>query len=206
MLQIDMTAQVRRKFGKGASRTLRRAGLTPAVIYGHELETQALEVDTKSFTKTLINLRRQHAVVNIDIQDGENKQTRHVMIKDLQVDPLKDTLVHADFWEVSLEKPIKLNIPLIYKGKSIGVDLGGEQIESMHSVVLEGKILDIPDFIEINVSALKIGDSFTCANLAIPENVTLKHKPETVCVAVHILSAKAAGILAGEEAPEVAAA
>jgi len=190
MLQVDLTAQIRQNFGKGAARTLRRAGQTPAVIYGQGVDTQSLELDTKSFTKTLLGLKRRHAVVNIDIKDGKKKNTRHVMIKDLQVHPLKDTLVHADFFEVSLEKPMKLDVPVIYTGKAIGVDLGGEQIASMTTVSLEGKVLDIPDFIEIDVSGLNIGDSLTCGDLAIPENVSILDKADAVCVLVQVMTEK----------------
>ena len=133
----------------------------------------------------------RHAVVNIDIKDGKKKKTRHVMIKEIQVDPVKDTLVHADFCEVSLKKPMKLNVPVIYTGAAIGVELGGEQVEKMATVSLEGKVLDIPDFIEIDVSGLDIGDNLTCGDLDIPKEVSLQDDVAKVCVAVQVMSAKA---------------
>ncbi|MDH5299466.1 MAG: 50S ribosomal protein L25, partial [Desulfobulbaceae bacterium] len=95
MLQVEMSARVRKSFGKGAARTTRRAGQTPAVVYGPKTEPLALELNTKDFTKGLIFINRRNAVVNLNIDDGGSTSTRHVVVKEIQADPVQDTLVHA---------------------------------------------------------------------------------------------------------------
>ncbi len=197
MLQIDLNAQVRNTFGKGAARSLRSEGFTPAVLYGPKADPIALQVDTGSFTKAILGFQRQNAVINLDIKDGKKKLKRHVMIKELQADPVRDTLVHADFCEVSLKEPIVLDVLLKFTGIAQGVDLGGELHIIEHTVSLEGKVLDIPDFLELDVTELHLGDKLTCGDLNIPENVTLREEPEKVCVSV-----QTATVLPEEEVEE----
>lgn len=187
MLQVEMTAQTRNTFGKGAARVIRRAGKTPAVLYGPKTDPVALELNTKDFTKGLLFINRRNAVVSLNVDGGSD--TRHVMVKEIQADPIHDTLVHADFVEISLEDEMSLSVPLKLTGKAKGVDLGGDLHTSMNSVQLTGKPLDIPDFIEINVSPLGIGDSIKCGDLPIPEGVKLVNDDSKVCVSVVTASA-----------------
>ncbi|MBU0731050.1 MAG: 50S ribosomal protein L25 [Proteobacteria bacterium] len=195
MIQMDLTAQVRENFGKGASRTLRRDGLTPAILYGPKIEPMSLQLDSKSFTKTLLAIHRRHAVITLDIEVGKKKETKHVMIREIQTHPVKDSLVHVDFVEVSLEEPSTLKVPIRFTGKAKGVDLGGELHVSVAEVALQGKLLDIPDFIEIEVTNLNIGDDIKCNMLDIPANIKLIGiKGDSVCVSVqHAISAPAEG-------------
>ena len=81
-----------------------------------------LELDTKPFTKTLLTIQGQNAVISLKIQDAEEKGLHHVLIKELQVDPVKDSLVHADFLEIDLEKEMTLFVPVKFVGKAKGVE------------------------------------------------------------------------------------
>ncbi|MCB2184034.1 MAG: 50S ribosomal protein L25 [Desulfobulbaceae bacterium] len=184
MLQVDVTAKVRTNFGKGAARTLRRSGQTPAIMYGPKSDPMPLILDTKIFTKTLLNLQRRNAVVNLDITTDSGEEKRHVLIKEVQVDPIYDTLKHADFYEISLDAPSSFIVPVTYKGKAAGVDLGGDMIVSANTVTLKGNPLDIPDSIDIDVSPLNINDKISCKDLSIPDSVTLLDDAEKVCVSV----------------------
>ncbi|MEN8139758.1 MAG: 50S ribosomal protein L25 [Thermodesulfobacteriota bacterium] len=181
MIQVDVAVNTRNTFGKGAAKTLRREGLTPAILYGPKTEPMPLQVDTHSFTQTLLKLQRRNVVVTLDI-DGKDK--RSVMVKDLQVDPVEDTLNHADFYEINLEAQYNYTVPLSYVGKAKGVDLGGVMEISVHDVQLKGAPLSIPDEVEIDVSDLGVGDSISYADLALPEGVTLVSKADKSCVAV----------------------
>jgi len=184
MLQVDMTARLRKSFGKGASRTLRRSGWTPANLYGPNIEPMALELETKPFMKTLLSIHRQHAVISLSIDEDGKTSKRHVITKEIQTDPIEDSLVHADFYEVSLEKPVTLSIPIKYVGKAKGVDLGGELHTHMQRLHLKGKMLDLPDYVEIDVSPLGVGESLKCQDIVLPANVLLQEKESAVCVAV----------------------
>ena len=197
MLKVDMAAQTRKTFGKGAARTIRRAGKTPAVLYGPKTEPVALELNTKEFTKGLLFINRRNAVVSLNVDGGS--VTRHVMVKEIQADPVHDTLVHADFVEISLDAEMSLTVPLKFSGKAKGVDLGGDIQTPVTSVRLAGKPLDIPDFVEVDVTPLEIGASMSCADLGIPAGVKLVSDGTKVCATV---TAPAAVGAATEGEPE----
>jgi len=199
MLQYEMAANVRGKFGKGAARTLRAAGKTPAVVYGPKLEPTALELETKPFTKTLIDIQRRNAVINLNIEGGSDKASRQVMIKELQVDPIDNSLIHADFYEISLEKPMTLIVPLKYIGKAKGVDMGGDLEVSVTELPVSGRVMDIPDQIEVDITSLGIGERLTAKDLTVPANITLQVKGDMACVAV-MAAGKEATPAAGEAA------
>lgn len=184
MLQYDITASVRNTFGKGAARTLRRAGQTPAVLYGSKLEPVALELETKPLTKTLLEIQRRNAVIKLSVKGGKKKEDRHVMIKELQTDPITDSLIHADFFEISLDSPMTLSVPVNYVGKAKGVDLGGFLEEVVRELPLTGLVMDFPDSIDVDVTKLDIGDKITCKDLSIPEKMTSMMSEDTVCVTV----------------------
>lgn len=184
MLQVDVVARVRHNFGKGAARTLRRAGKTPAVLYGPALAPLALELETKPLTKALLAIHRHNAIINLDVDDGKAVSKRHVMVKEIQTDPVQDNVIHADFLEVSLEKPMTFIVPLVFKGKPKGVDMGGDMVVGKTEVVLKGKALDIPDCIQVDVSPLELGATLKCGDLNIPASVTLQDPAGKVCVSV----------------------
>ncbi|MCK5403877.1 MAG: 50S ribosomal protein L25 [Desulfobulbaceae bacterium] len=180
MRQVNMTAEIRQSFGKGAARTFRREGMTPAVLYAIGSESKALKLDTKSFTQALLSFHGQNAVITLDM--GEEK--RHVMVKEIQTDPIHDTLMHADFYEVSLEESIALPVVVQYVGKAKGVDLGGVLHIVRDKVMLKGLVLELPDVIEVDVTALLMGDRITCGELALPGNVSLVEDENALCVSV----------------------
>lgn len=184
MLQVNMTARVRKTFGKGAARTLRRSGWTPANLYGPNIEPMAIELETKPFMKTLLSIHRQNAVINLDVEDGGKASKRHVMTKEIQTDPVEDSLIHADFYEVSLDELMTLSVPIKFIGKAKGVELGGDLHLNLTSLALKGKVLDLPDFVEVNISPLGVGESIKCKDIKLPENVTLQTKEDAVCASV----------------------
>lgn len=193
MIQVDMTAEMRTTVGKGMARSLRRDGLTPAIMYGPGMEPVALKLETESFVKALMKIIHQNAVISLNIKGHEEEGRRHVMLKEIQTDPLKDTLVHADFYEISLEKPLTLTVPVKYVGKAKGVDMGGELQTHVTKVTLSGLALDIPDFVEIDISELGLGESLKCGDLNIPAQVKLLEAADKLCAAVVEVSVKAEG-------------
>jgi large subunit ribosomal protein L25 len=181
MLQVEMSASVRKGFGKGVMRRLRMEGKTPAVIYGRGRDALPLQLETPTFFQQLLEIYHKNCVITLKVDDGS---TRHVLVKELQTDPVRDTLLHADFLEIDLEKSRKFTVPIVFQGKAKGVDLGGELEIGKKEIVLEGNPLDIPDDIQVDISPLKIGDKITVSSLSIPERVKLITKAESVCVAV----------------------
>lgn len=190
MLQVNLSANVRTGHGKGAARTLRRAGKTPAVLYGFGAEPVSLALDTKTLTKELLAIQHRNAIVNLDVEGEGKTYTKHVLIKEVQVDPLKETPVHADFCEISMEKPMTLIVPLEYAGKAKGVEMGGEMVIGATRVMVKAKPLDIPDSIVVDVTSLNIGDSLSFADLPIPGGVSMVDTGTKPCVSVTTATVK----------------
>lgn len=184
MLQFDLTAQVRDTFGKGSSRRLRMVGQTPAVLYGNKLEPVSLQMDTKELTHTLLKVQRRNAIYNLHVKKEGAEVVHHVMVKELQTAPVSDALVHADFCAISLEAPIVFTVPVNFVGKAKGVELGGDMTVLVRNVTLKGRPLDVPEFIEKDISDLGVGEKYTCADLELPANVELLDAKDAVCVSV----------------------
>ncbi len=185
MIQVELAASVREKFGKGAMHRLRSDGKTPAVLYGKGTEPIAVQLETKVFYKELLNIHRRNAVVTLTLDNGE---THHALIKDVQADPVRDTLVHADFQKIDINKPQCFGVRVGFTGSAKGVDMGGMLMVEQHTVILEGVPLDIPDSCQLDVSDLEIGDKLLFDSLDLPDNVTMITDKDQVCVKVEVMS------------------
>lgn len=184
MLQFDLNAQVRNNFGKCESRRLRVDGLTPAIMYGFNTEPVALKMDTKELTHTLLKVQRRNAVYNLNLKGGQSDVSCHVMVKELQTDPITDALLHADFCAISLDEPLVFTVPVTFVGKAKGVELGGDMTIFVKNVVLKGRPLEIPESLEKDISDIGVDQKITCADLNIPAGVELVTDKDTVCVSV----------------------
>ncbi len=198
-----MTASLRQNFGKGATRQLRRSGYAPAILYGGKMEPVALAMDAKNLTKDLIRLHGFNAVVTLEIEGEKGKNKHHVLIKDIQTDPITDTVLHVDFLEIELDKEVVMDVAVLYTGKAKGVELGGILNVMKHTVRIKGLPLDIPDEIEVDVTELELTSAgIACGDLSIPENVTLDEELDTVCVSVVAPKAEVEEEVAEEEGAE----
>ena len=184
MIEVNLNASMRSQFGKGAARTLRRAGLTPAILYGSQNEPMALKLETKPFTQTLLKLQRRNAVITLNIKNNDDESKKTVILKEIQVDPVLDTLKHADFLEIALDSPITLSVPVKYSGTAEGVESGGVLFISRDKVSIKGLPMDIPDFFEVDVTSLQLNQHITCQDLTIPENITLLEEEDLVCAGI----------------------
>ena len=181
MLQVEMSASARNTSGKGPMRQLRMQGLTPAIVYGGGAEAQKLQLETKSLMAKLLKYNRRNIIVTLKFDEGTEKS---VVIAEIQTDPVKDTLIHVDFCEIDLTKDRAFNVPVNYTGVAIGVDLGGEMVVPHPTLVIEGKPLDIPDELTIDIQGLQIGDSLSCGDISIPDNVKMITEAGQVAVLV----------------------
>jgi len=181
MLKIDMPASIRKETGKGAMRQLRLNGMTPAVVYGGGEEALPLKLETQAFFKRLLDIYRKNAIISLTLDDGS---TKHVLVHEIQTDPLKDTLLHADFIEIDVVKPRVFEVPINYTGEAEGCDLGGILNVVLDTLAVEAAPLDVPDEFVVDISALNIGDSIQVSTIDIPENLTLVTDPEMACVSV----------------------
>jgi large subunit ribosomal protein L25 len=185
MIQVDMQSVVRTVFGKGPMRQLRMKDITPGNLYSGGAEPVALQFDTAKLYKNLLFIHGRNAIVTLEI-DGDSKGKRHVLVQEIQKEPVDGSLLHVDFLEVDLQKSAQFTVPVEYVGTAKGVDLGGELQIFKETVRLQGRPLDIPDVVQADITHLEQGGKgLTYGDLAIPPNVTMLEKAETVCVAVH---------------------
>lgn len=181
MIVKEINTSVRSTFGKGPVNRMRAQGKTPGVVYSGGKEAIALEFETKDLFQELLDIQGRNAVITLKIDDGSEKSA---LVKEIQTDPLKDSLIHADFLEIDLQKPARFSVPIIYSGKAKGEDLGGLKQVDRTSLVMEGKPLDIPDSCNVDIKGLSIGDKIKAADIDLPEGVTLVSDPEMVCIAL----------------------
>jgi len=168
--KIELQATVRKSTGNGPARVLRRAGQIPAVLYGRRTEPVLLSVNTKDFEQILKKGSFGQFILDLVIQNGK-KVTKPAMIKELQTHPVSGNLIHIDFYEVDMKRQIKVMVPVITKGKSVGVEEGG----MLNIVRRELEVLclpgDIPESIEIDISELTMGDAVHLEDVPLGENV-----------------------------------
>ncbi len=167
-----LEATARADVGKGASRRLRRlAGEIPAIIYGADQEPTAITLKHKDILHSTENEAFFSHIITIKV-DGKDES---VVIKDLQRHPAKPKIMHADFMRVSADQAIQVKVPLhfVNEDKAIGVKQEGGIINHLMNELeiscLPGKL---PEYIEVFMAELKVGESIHIADLALPEGVT----------------------------------
>lgn len=185
MLQVDMVSAVRTVFGKGPMRQLRMNDITPANLYSGGKDPVPLQFDSAQLFKKLLFISGRNAVVTLRIE-GDSKENRHVLVKEIQKEPVSGKLVHIDFLEIDLAQTANFTVPIEYVGTAVGVELGGQLQVFKNEVTLRGCPLDIPDTIEANISDLEQGGAgITFADLSLPEQVEMLDKPDVTCVTVY---------------------
>jgi large subunit ribosomal protein L25 len=177
-----VTAQRREEKGKGPARRLRTKGLIPAVVYGRKSEPTHLAVDPAVLLAAIETPHRFNTVLTLEM-DGAQK---HVLFKDYTVDPVTRRLLHADFLEVKLDEPVKVEVPVVTVGRAQGVTDGGILSLATHEITLEALPTKIPVQIEVDVTNLKIGASIHVAELKAPEGCKFRYSTNYVVAFVAV--------------------
>lgn len=158
MEQIELKASVRKDTGNGPARVLRREGRVPAVLYGRDTEPVLLSVSTDDFEEILKKGKVSQVLLNLVIQNGKTFE-KSVIIKELQTHPVSKDFLHIDFYEIDMKRKIVVNVPVVTKGKSKGVELGGVLQIIRHELEVMCYPGDIPEEIVIDITELDMGDS-----------------------------------------------
>jgi large subunit ribosomal protein L25 len=168
--------------GKGPARRLRMQGLVPAILYGPKMES-ALGIALKpDDLRTALNTSRKfNTIIQLKLDDGSQ---RFVLFKAFETDPVERKLLHADFLEVLLDEKIKVKVPVVLIGKPVGVTDGGILSQARFDIELWCLPKDIPEKLEIDVSALKIGHSVHVKDLKLPSGVETKFQSNFAIAAV----------------------
>jgi len=170
-----LRAKKREARGTKACRRLREAGQIPAIVYGHEQEPVAVQVSAEDLDRAL-----RHRSRMFDIRLGRKKES--VLLRDIQHDALGDEVIHADFVRVAMDEAIAIEVPITLKGKP-RVEHAVLQ-QTLASLEVECLPSDIPEEILALVGDLKVGQSVSVADLAMPENVKVLTDAETIVAAL----------------------
>jgi len=207
MKQIELTAESREKMGKGAARSLRRRGLTPAIFYGKGIPPQPLTLDSLELKRKLNRAGSENAIFALTIKDDGHTVNKMAMLKEVQTNPLSREIIHTDLYEVAMDKKIAVRVPLHVKGRAKGVELSGILQTVTREIELECLPADIPEFIEVDVTSLDIGESIHIKDLKLPENLHVLDDAAVTLVTVVPPAAEEKAVVAEEEAaaaePEV---
>ena len=179
-----LTAEVRQGIGKEIAKKLRAKGLIPAIFYGPRTETIPLVLNPKDFSKALQTEAGENVLIELEIHKAEESSRKVVMVKDIQIDPLQRTTLHADFYEVAMDAMVTVDVPVHLIGKAEGVKVGGilEQVQRVIQIqCLPG---DIPRSIDVDVNALGIGDSIHVREIQIQKAKILSDGNLTIVTVV----------------------
>ena len=162
-----LVAEERTGTGKGVTRKLRAAGRIPGVVYGPGKPGRCVSLDPLALETVL---RGSGSGMNtlIDLELGG--ETSVVLVKELQREPVRGAYLHADLYEVDLQKRIEVSVPLHFIGKAPGVEMGGILDHPLREVSLDCLPRGIPTAIEVDVSSLELGDSIHVRDLVLPED------------------------------------
>ncbi len=172
MDQPVLAARVRKGKGKGAARRLRRDNQIPAIFYGPKTEPVMLAVDYPELNRILKHGSGDNVIIDLQFQSAHGAETRKVMLKELLLDPIKDICLHADFYEISMDKEITVNIPIHLINTPEGVSLGGILQHIRRELTISCLPNNLVDFFELDVESLQIGESLHIRDIDIPEGIT----------------------------------
>lgn len=154
-----LTAEIREGIGKEKAKKLRAKGLIPAVFYGPRSETIPLVVHSKELVKALQTEAGENVLIDLDIRKGDQADRKVVMLKDIQIDPLQRVTLHTDFYEVTMDEMVTVEVPVHLVGKPEGTKVGGILEQVRRTIEVQCLPGNIPKSIDVDVSALMIGDS-----------------------------------------------
>ena len=175
MSEVRIRAEQRTEFGKGGARRTRRAGLVPAVIYGHGQPPRHISLPAREIGLAL--RFDANVLLRIDIEDG----TELALAKDVQRDPIKLSIEHIDLITVRRGEKVTIDVPLTLTGHVISGDILVNQ--DLTSVSVEADATSIPSGFEIDITNLGIGDAIRASDIVLPEGVTLITDGDALVVA-----------------------
>ena len=168
MERVKLAARLREGRGTKDAKALRAAGDVPGVIYSATSDTESIVVSIRDLRHAL-SAAGVHSVFDVSI-DG--KTDRPVLIKEFQLDPVRDRVIHVDLHEIRLDQKINTAIPVHIEGHAEGVNMGGALSQPTHEVHVEALPADLVEAIVVDVSDLEIGQSIRLADLTPPNGVT----------------------------------
>jgi large subunit ribosomal protein L25 len=164
-MDIQLVAHLRTLTGKNKARSLRRQEMVPAVFYGPNIPAQPISIPLTRLEKLFREMGKEQKLLSLVIEDGQDRQEKHVMIREIQVHPARRQLLHVDFYEVAMDQAIVADVPVELKGKPLGAEKGGTLNLIRRTLSVRCLPGEIPEKAEVDVSKLDIGDTLKVADL-----------------------------------------
>ncbi len=166
----SLDAVLRTDEGKGASRRLRRTGKIPAVVYGGEGEAVSISLAENQLVRHLQDEQFYSSIIDLKLETGDEK----VLLRDLQRHPARPVVLHADLLRVNRREKVKITVQLhfINEDTAVGVKMGGGRIsKTLQDIEISCLIGDIPEYIEVDLADLDVGEALHLSDLKLPEGV-----------------------------------
>jgi large subunit ribosomal protein L25 len=207
MAEVTLKAIRRDDTGKGSARRARAAGRVPAIVYGLGMDPVAISVDRREFVTALHTDAGMNVLLNIEV-DG---QSTTALTRELQQDPVRGSLLHADFVKIDLKQEVEVEVPVHLVGESPGAKEGGVLEHPLFTIHVRCLPTNVPESIDADISGLEIGDALRVSELAAGADFQILNDPDTVVASVAApiteeqLEAMVAEAGVGEEAAEAEA-
>jgi large subunit ribosomal protein L25 len=179
--QVTLTAESRTDLGKGPTGRLRRTGRVPAIIYGFEVEPTAVHVDALELYHALHTEAGRNVMIRLEL----GGDTTLVFARDLQIHPIRQEVVHVDFLAVDRNAQISVEIPVHLVGDEDTADDDGVLNQVLYTVPIAVKPLDVPNYLELDVTGMAIGDVKRVEDLTLPDGADFEIEPERTVVTIN---------------------
>jgi large subunit ribosomal protein L25 len=190
MQSIKLSAQKREEFGKKGAKAMRRAERIPAVVYGQgePINFSLAVADVKPLIYTPASY-----IVELDIEG----RTETAVMREVQFHPVREEILHMDFYRVSATKPVTIDVPVRLTGSSEGVKMGGKLVQNKRKLAVSGMLKDLPDELTVDITELGIGKTIFVGDLKY-DNLRLLTPSSTAVCAIRVTRAAAAAAAAAE--------
>jgi len=172
--RVELKAEPREASGRGPSGRLRRDGVIPGIVYGKHKEPRKVQLQSRDIVKLFKHASSENILVDLKL----GTESKMVFIKEIQHDPMTSKFLHVDLHEVAADEKMRARLPTLSKGEPVGVKTGGGILEhTLHEIEVECLPSDLPEFIEIDVANLEMGQSVHVGELSLSDKIrVLTHK------------------------------
>ena len=186
MEQIALKANVREGIGKQEMQKLRKQGLVPAIVYHRGEKSVPITVVEKEINKILRSAENEHLLINLSIE-GSKKKSRSVLIKEIQHHPVKRSILHVDFNEISMNEAIIVEVEVRGQGEPIGVKQDGGVLDHpLREIKVQCLPADIPGHIDVDISGLKLKDTLHVSDLKVSDKIKILTEPSLLLFQVKL--------------------
>lgn len=201
MEEISLEAELREQKGRAKVKDLKEKGYLPSVVYSRGKDALSIKISRGALLKLVHQHHLETSIITLKIKDGKSEDNglassgqshkkakgRPCLIKEIQYDPVGENIIHVDFKEISLTETIKVNVPVETKGEPVGVKQEGGSLERLlWEIEIECLPADIPKSIEVDITALKMGEAIHVKDLVFPSGVKPLNDP--AAVVLHIVA------------------